>query len=607
LTTDLLLDWSDGMPRSRHFGDIYVSRDGGLDETRHVFLRGNRLEQRFAALGSGDAFAIGETGFGTGLNFLCAWQVFDRVAPAGARLHFVSTELHPLSAADLRRCAGLWPELAAWYGPLCDAWGPLPPAFHRVVFAGGRLSSWSTANRTVSAAIRFAGDGAFGDTDSARSGLMTITGAVDLGGASRTISIDRDTTFSGAVSNGGLTKAGAARLTLSGANTYEGPTRILSGGVAFTTRDSLYNGDPSKWTSANIVTGSGVTVVLGVGGTTGFTGSDLDTLLGVLDRDASTGSLQAGGSLGFDVAAGADVSVSAAVQDTTGDGGGAIGFVKSGEGTLTLAGGNTYSGGTVVEGGALLFGSTAALPPSGSFTVQQGAAIGGGYATLADWLGGGRLATTSAGAILLTTNDSTAASFADYPAMSVGGVGDVTFSGSLTPGTGGYRLGGGPGNLTVASQLTGDSGLVVVGPGTISLTGANDFTGGTSLTGGRLVLGSAGALGTTGTIAFSGGATLVASAANTTDYSDRFSTAASQAYALDTNGQDVTLGTALTSSGGTLAKSGSGRLTLGGANTYSGGTTISAGTLVGTTATLQGGITNDATVEFSQSGAGTYS
>jgi tRNA 5-methylaminomethyl-2-thiouridine biosynthesis bifunctional protein len=140
LTTDLLLDWSDGTPRSRHFGDIYFSRDGGLDETRHVFLRGNRLEQRFAALGSGDAFAIGETGFGTGLNFLCAWQLFDRVAPAGARLHFVSTELHPLSAADLRRCAGLWPELAAWYGPLCDAWGPLPPAFHRFVFAGGRVT-----------------------------------------------------------------------------------------------------------------------------------------------------------------------------------------------------------------------------------------------------------------------------------------------------------------------------------------------------------------------------------------------------------------------------------------------------------------------------------
>ncbi len=140
MTTDPALDWSDGAPRSRHFGDIYFSRDGGLEETRHVFLRGNHLEQRFAALGPGKAFVIGETGFGTGLNFLCAWQMFDRLAPPGARLHFVSTELHPLSGADLRRCAALWPELAPWYGPLCEAWGPLPPAFHRFVFAGGRVT-----------------------------------------------------------------------------------------------------------------------------------------------------------------------------------------------------------------------------------------------------------------------------------------------------------------------------------------------------------------------------------------------------------------------------------------------------------------------------------
>lgn len=140
MTTDHVLDWSDGAPRSRHFGDIYFSRDGGLEETRHVFLRGNRLEQRFAALGPRDAFSVGETGFGTGLNFLCAWQLFDRVAPSGARFHFISTELHPLSTADLRRCARLWPELAPWYGPLCDAWGPLPPAFHRFVFAGGRVT-----------------------------------------------------------------------------------------------------------------------------------------------------------------------------------------------------------------------------------------------------------------------------------------------------------------------------------------------------------------------------------------------------------------------------------------------------------------------------------
>ena len=57
---------------------------------------------------------------------------------------------------------------------------------------------------------------------------------------------------------------------------------------------------------------------------------------------------------------------------------------------------------------------------------------------------------------------------------------------------------------------------------------------------------------------------------------------------------------------GTLAKAGSGVLTLSGANGYSGGTTVSAGTLVGTTDSLQGAIVNDAAVRFDQNSAGTF-
>lgn len=79
------LDWDEnGQPLSRAFGDVYFSRHSGLNETRHVFLATNRLAERFAALGDGEVLCIGETGFGTGLNFLCAWQLFERVAPACA-------------------------------------------------------------------------------------------------------------------------------------------------------------------------------------------------------------------------------------------------------------------------------------------------------------------------------------------------------------------------------------------------------------------------------------------------------------------------------------------------------------------------------------------
>ena len=95
------LDWNDqGQPLSRQFGDVYFSRDDGLGETRHVFLAGNDLPARFADLPAGSRLVIGETGFGTGLNFLCAWQLFDQLAPADACLHFVSVEKYPLTAAS---------------------------------------------------------------------------------------------------------------------------------------------------------------------------------------------------------------------------------------------------------------------------------------------------------------------------------------------------------------------------------------------------------------------------------------------------------------------------------------------------------------------------
>ena len=134
------LDWNDqGQPLSRQFGDVYFSRDDGLGETRHVFLAGNDLPARFADLPAGSRLVIGETGFGTGLNFLCAWQLFDQLAPADACLHFVSVEKYPLTAADLQRALALWPELAPWSGQLLEQYRAIHPGFQRLVLDGGRV------------------------------------------------------------------------------------------------------------------------------------------------------------------------------------------------------------------------------------------------------------------------------------------------------------------------------------------------------------------------------------------------------------------------------------------------------------------------------------
>jgi tRNA 5-methylaminomethyl-2-thiouridine biosynthesis bifunctional protein len=134
-----LVDWRDGQPVSRVFGDVYFARDSGIAEARHVFLGGNGLRRRWAALGPGRRFVIGETGFGTGLSFACAWQLWDKVAPRDARLGFLSFERFPLAAADVGRTLGLWPELAGYRDALVSQWVELAPGWHRFRFDGGRV------------------------------------------------------------------------------------------------------------------------------------------------------------------------------------------------------------------------------------------------------------------------------------------------------------------------------------------------------------------------------------------------------------------------------------------------------------------------------------
>ncbi|MGY2261715.1 bifunctional tRNA (5-methylaminomethyl-2-thiouridine)(34)-methyltransferase MnmD/FAD-dependent 5-carboxymethylaminomethyl-2-thiouridine(34) oxidoreductase MnmC [Pseudomonas sp. SDO55104_S430] len=135
------LDWDDqGRPYSRVFDDVYFSDQSGLEETRYVFIEQNRLAERFAALPEGGRLVIGETGFGTGLNFLCAWQEFEQHAPASARLHFVSVEKYPLSPTDLSRALALWPELKVFADQLLAQYVAIHQGFQRLVLDNGRVT-----------------------------------------------------------------------------------------------------------------------------------------------------------------------------------------------------------------------------------------------------------------------------------------------------------------------------------------------------------------------------------------------------------------------------------------------------------------------------------
>jgi len=135
------IDWDDqGRPHSRVFDDVYFSDKSGLEETRYVFIEQNALQQRFSALPANEQLVIGETGFGTGLNFLCAWQLFDQVAHADARLHFISVEKYPLTREDLQRALALWPELATYSEQLLAAYYAIHPGFQTLTLANGRVT-----------------------------------------------------------------------------------------------------------------------------------------------------------------------------------------------------------------------------------------------------------------------------------------------------------------------------------------------------------------------------------------------------------------------------------------------------------------------------------
>ncbi|MDG4721037.1 MULTISPECIES: bifunctional tRNA (5-methylaminomethyl-2-thiouridine)(34)-methyltransferase MnmD/FAD-dependent 5-carboxymethylaminomethyl-2-thiouridine(34) oxidoreductase MnmC [Thalassospira] len=134
------ITWRDGnVPFSPHFGDVYYNPKDGLAETRYVFLEGNNLP---AAWQAKDSFTIGETGFGTGLNFLAAWQCWAQDANRSRHLHFVSVEKYPLSRDDMIRAHQSWPELAEFSTQLGDVWPheTMLPGVHRFILGDGKIS-----------------------------------------------------------------------------------------------------------------------------------------------------------------------------------------------------------------------------------------------------------------------------------------------------------------------------------------------------------------------------------------------------------------------------------------------------------------------------------
>ncbi|NQW11798.1 MAG: bifunctional tRNA (5-methylaminomethyl-2-thiouridine)(34)-methyltransferase MnmD/FAD-dependent 5-carboxymethylaminomethyl-2-thiouridine(34) oxidoreductase MnmC [Alphaproteobacteria bacterium] len=128
---DPRLEWRDGVPVSGRFGEAYFSREDGLAEARRVFLDGCSLPDAWAGR---HRFTVGETGFGTGLNFLATWDLWRRHRPADGVLHYLAVEGYPIRRGTLVGVLRPFRELAPLAKALTDRYPGDQPGLHRIWF-----------------------------------------------------------------------------------------------------------------------------------------------------------------------------------------------------------------------------------------------------------------------------------------------------------------------------------------------------------------------------------------------------------------------------------------------------------------------------------------
>ncbi|EBV0856151.1 AIDA autotransporter-like protein ShdA [Salmonella enterica subsp. enterica serovar Anecho] len=221
-------------------------------------------------------------------------------------------------------------------------------------------------------------------------------------------------------------------------------------------------------------------------------------------------------------------------------------LTKTGAGTLILNAENTYTGGTTISDGTLVANNVEAL---GTGNVTDNATLelntGGDFDNAISGSGqvvkSGDETLTLSGANSYTGGTTISGGTLVASNVEALGSGDVTDNATLELNTGG----------DFDNNIGGTGSVVKSGDETLTLSGANSYTGGTTISGGTLVATSVDALGS----------------GDVTD---------NATLELNTGGD---FDNAISGSG-QVVKSGDKTLTLSGANSYSGATTISGGTLI---------------------------
>ncbi len=288
-----------------------------------------------------------------------------------------------------------------------------------------------------------------GRTDSV--GAVTLAGGSILGGAGSILTSTSGFTLqSGTVTNalGGavaVVKNTAGTVLISGANTYTGTTTVSAGTLRLDATETLPNG-----TATTI--SSGATL-------------DMNNLSDTVGSLAGAGNLLLGSGT---LTSGGDNTSTA----FTGTIGGSGGITKTGTGTFTLGGLNSYSGATNVNTGTLALGSAGAGPAASRVTIASGATF----------------------------------NVAGFTA----GIGSLAGAGSVTLGAGTLTAGADNTSSTFSGTVSGTGSFTKAGTSTLTMTGANTFSGTLSVNSGSVVLsGTTGAAASVSAVSILTGASLV--------------------------------------------------------------------------------------------------
>ncbi|EDX1555717.1 autotransporter outer membrane beta-barrel domain-containing protein [Salmonella enterica subsp. enterica serovar Albany] len=295
---------------------------------------------------------------------------------------------------------------------------------------------------------------------------------------------------------GSVVKSGDETLTLSGSNTYTGGTLISSGTLVANDVNALGTGDVTD--NATLMLNTGGDFINNIGGTGRVEKSGDDTLTLSGSNSYTGGTLISSGTLvatNVDALGSGDVTDNATLELNTGgtfdnaiSGSGQV--VKSGDETLTLSGANSYTGGTLISSGTLVANDVNAL---GTGDVTDNAVLelntGGDFDNAIS--GSGQVVKSGDETLTLSGANSytggTLISGGTLVATSVEalGSGDVTDNAVLELNTGG----------TFDNAISGSGQVVKSGDKTLTLSGANSYTGGTTISGGTLVASNVEALG----------------------------------------------------------------------------------------------------------------